>query len=142
MAGTNEEEGGGRTRRFQQRYSFPVCNDACNVESLWIKGIKPDLDIFRTDLLRRITQEAGRRRLRENRDRTQARGWRKRARVVSNVSNAFKSSGGSCDSSFQFIVAPLPKLFTRIILRRPNESLVERFSRAESTVVGERNTRR
>lgn len=55
--------------------------------------------------------------------RTQARGWRKRARVVSNVSNAFKSTGGSCDSSFQFIVAPLPKLFTRIILRREGEGI-------------------
>lgn len=31
MAGTNEEEGRGRTRRFQQRCSFPVCNDACRI---------------------------------------------------------------------------------------------------------------
>lgn len=73
MAGTNEEEGGkGGHDDFNSDVRFRSVTTP--VESLWIKGIKPDLDIFRTDLLRRITQEAGRRRLRENRDRTQARG--------------------------------------------------------------------
>lgn len=33
-----------------------------------------------------------------------------------NVCNTLKTSGGSCDSSFQFTVASLPNLLARIIL--------------------------
>lgn len=76
---------------------------------------------FSTDLLWRITQEAG-----EGKTEKIERECTERRRTIEgNVREwcptslmLLKSVGGSCDSSFQFIVAPLPKLFARIIPHR------------------------